>query len=129
LVIYVDSSVLLAELIVEARTPPETLWEEHLASSRLLLYEVWNRLDAYGLMVSHGDRARSLLARINLTAMSEPALARALRPFPISIRTLDSLHLATIEYLRSQGDAVELASYDNRMLAAAEALGIPVTSL
>jgi hypothetical protein len=85
---------------------------------------VWNRLHAYGLMTSHGGRARGLLARVNLTAMSEAALARALEPFPAAVRALDALHLATMEFLRENGASIELASYDNRLLAAASALGV-----
>lgn len=127
--IYLDASVLLADLFAERRSPPETLWDENLASSRLLTYEVWNRINASGLIISHGDRARGLLARVSLTEMSEQALARALAPFPITVRTLDALHLSTIEFLRRQGEPVELASYDRRLLAAAEALGIPVAGL
>jgi predicted nucleic acid-binding protein len=123
-VIYIDSSVLLADLFAELRSPPETLWNDHLASSRLLAYEVWNRISAHGRFVSHGERARALLDRVNLTEMSEEALARALEPFPVAIRTLDALHLATMDYLRSRGTEVELASYDTRLLEAAHALGI-----
>jgi predicted nucleic acid-binding protein len=127
--IYVDSSVLLADLFAEARAPPETLWDKDLASSRLLAYEVWTRINARSLFRSHGDRARGLLARVTLTEMTETVLARALGPFPVAVRTLDALHLATITYQRDQGEAVELASYDNRLLAAAEALGIPAAAL
>ena len=127
--IYVDSSVLLADLFAESRSPPETLWEENLASSRLLAYEVWSRINAYGLMVSHGDRARGLLARVNLTEMSELTLARALEPFPVAVRTLDALHLATMVFLRGNGASVELASYDSRMLAVAPSLEIPIAAL
>jgi len=123
-VIYLDSSVLLADLLAESRSPAETLWEEDLASSQLLAYEVWNRIHAYGLMTSHGGRVRGLLARVNLTAMSEAALARALEPFSAAVRTLDALHLATMEFLRENGASIELASYDNRLLAAARALGV-----
>jgi predicted nucleic acid-binding protein len=123
-VIYLDSSVLLADLLAAPRSPAETLWEEDLASSQLLAYEVWNRLHAYDLMTSHGGRARGLLARVNLTAMSEAALARALELFPTAVRTLDALHLATMEFLRENGASIELASYDNRLLAAARALGM-----
>jgi predicted nucleic acid-binding protein len=47
----------------------------------------------------------------------------------ITLRTLDALHLATIEFLRRQGETVELASYDNRLVAAAESVGIPVAAL
>ena len=41
-------------------------------------------------------------------------------------RTLDALHLASIEFLRGQRQEVTLASYDLRMLAVARKLGIPV---
>ena len=127
--IYVDSSVLLADLFTEPQSPPETLWDEDVASSQLLAYEVWNRINAYGLMISHGGRARGLLARVNLTNMSELVLARALEPFPVAVRTLDALHLATMEFLRGHGASVELASYDGRLLAAAGALGIAAAEL
>ena len=66
---------------------------------------------------------------MNLVELSEPALARALQPFPVRIRTVDALHLATIELLRWQGETVELASYDDRLLAAAKAVGISVAPL
>ena len=127
--IYIDSSVLLADLLDEPHSPPEALWDEDLASSRLLIYEVWNRINSYGLMVSHGSRARGLFARVNLTAMSEAALARALEPLPIAVRTLDALHLATIEFLRSEGEPVQLASYDTRLVAAARALDVPIAAV
>jgi hypothetical protein len=61
------------------------------------------------------------LALIELAA---PVLARALEPFPIPVRTLDALHLASIEFLRERRQPIELASYDDRLLAAAHALGI-----
>ena len=127
--IYVDSSVLLADLFAERRSPPDRLWEEDLASSRLLTYEVWNRINAYGLMISHSSRARALLARVNLTEMSATALARALEPFSVAVRTLDALHLATMEFLRNRDESVTLASYDNRLLTAAQALGISTALL
>ena len=127
--IYVDSSVLLADLFAEPRSPPERLWDDDLASSQLLAYEVWNRVHVYGLVPSHGARARGLLARVSLTAMSEAALARALEPFPVIVRTLDALHLATMDFIRESGEPVQLASYDNRLIAAAEALGITPAAL
>ena len=127
--IYLDSSVLLADLFAEPQSPPETLWDQDLASSRLLAYEVWNRVNADGRMISHGARARGLLARVNITEMSERVLVRAVEPFPIAVRTLDALHLATMEFLRGQGESVALASYDYRLVAAAQALGIALASL
>jgi predicted nucleic acid-binding protein len=128
-VIYIDSSVLLADLFGEPRSPPETLWDEELASSRLLVYEVWNRINAYGLQISHRERAEGLLGRVNMTEMNEAALARALEPFPVTVRTLDALHLATIDRLRGNGEEVKLASYDRRLRQAARTLGIPLAAL
>jgi hypothetical protein len=43
--------------------------------------------------------------------------ARALDPFPIPVRTLDALHLASIEFLRVRQQQVELESYDGRLVA------------
>jgi hypothetical protein len=56
-------------------------------------------------------------------------LARALDPWPVPLRTLDALHLATADYLCRQGEPIELASYDRRLIAAAEALAIPIANL
>jgi hypothetical protein len=44
----------------------------------------------------------------------------------IGVRTLDALHLSTLEFLREQAQVVELATYDERMLAVARAMGIPL---
>ena len=68
----------------------------------------------------------ALLDRVSLMDLSPAILKRALDPFPIPVRTLDTLHLATIDFLRSRGVEVELASYDKRLLAAASALGIRI---
>lgn len=127
--IYLDSSVALAQLLAEDRTPPATLWQESLVASRLLEYEVWNRLHARGLGRSHGEEARALIGRVALVELVPPVLGRALEPFPVTVRTLDALHLASLEFLRGRGQTVELASYDDRLLEAARSLGIPLRAL
>ena len=91
--IYLDTSVALAELLVEDERPPETLWQQPLYSSRLLEYELWNRLHAGNYATSHGDAARHLLHRISFVEFSQASLARAMEPFPAPVRTLDALHL------------------------------------
>ena len=124
--IYLDSSVALAYLLAEDRSPPEKIWGEILISSRLLEYEVWNRVHARGLTRSHGDMARSVIGRLVFIELEPPVLARALEPFPTPLRTLDALHLASIEFMRSRHQTVELLTYDERQFAAAQALGIPL---
>lgn len=127
--IYLDTSVALAHLLAQDRRPPETLWDGPLVSSRLLEYEAWNRIHSRGLTRSHAEPLRLLLARVAFIELALPVLVRALDPFPAPVRTLDALHLASLEFLRAQGQALELASYDERMLAAARAMRIPLAEL
>jgi hypothetical protein len=72
---------------------------------------------------------RELLGRVSLVELAPPVLARALEPFPTPVRTLDALHLSSVEFLRAHGQAVKLASYDARLIAAARALKIPLYQL
>ncbi len=124
--IYLDSSVALAHLLAEDRFPPQDLWQQQLVSSRLLEYEVWNRIHARRLDHSHGDAVRALINRVALLELATPVLARALEPFPIAVRTLDALHLSSIEFLRLRQQQVKLASYDARLIAGARSLRIPL---
>jgi hypothetical protein len=90
---------------------------------------VWNRIHARRLGRSHGEEARALIGRVTLIELAPPVLARALEPFPIAVRTLDALHLASIEFLRARGQTVALASFDERLLAGARALHLALYEL
>ena len=128
--IYVDTSVVLAQLLAEDRVPDTGLWQAApLVTSRMLEYEVWTRINARGLSASHGDDVRALLARLAFVELMPPVLTRALEPFPTPVRTLDALHLASIDFLRTMGQRPELATFDRRMAEAAIALGIPVATI
>ncbi len=129
--IYLDTSVALAQLLAEDRRPADSLWNQTLVSSRLLAYELWTPLRARGLAESHGEAARWLIGRVALLELVPTVLARALDAFPGSmpLRTLDALHLASCAYLVEHGQRVALASYDRRMIAVARAMGIPLAEL
>jgi hypothetical protein len=127
--LYLDTSVVLAQLLAEDVIPPESIWGETLISSRLLQYETWIRVHARGLSESHGHLARELLSGIAMVELVEPVLPKVLEPFPRPVRTLDALHLASILFLNEQGQEVRLATYDGRMRSAAEALGVPIYPL
>jgi predicted nucleic acid-binding protein len=124
--IYLDTSVALARILAEDRAPPERLWQEPLIASRLVEYEIWTRIHALKLSRSHAEGVRALLGRMALIELAPPVLARALEPFPKPVRTLDALHLASMEFLRSQGQSVTLASYDERFVTAARAARLPL---
>ena len=125
--IYFDTSVALAHLLGEDRAPPGTPWNEVLVSSRLLQYELWTRIHARKLAASHGEAVRAVLARVAMLESAPPVLARALDPFPVPVRTLDALHLASMEFLRGEGQAIAIATYDERR--AALALGVEAFAL
>ena len=124
--IYLDTSVALAHILAEDRCPPERLWHESLISSRLIEYELWTRIHALKLAQSHADEVRALLGRLPLVELAPPVLARALEPFPKPVRTLDALHLASMDFLQNHGQSVTLASYDTRLVNCARALRFPL---
>lgn len=123
--IYLDTSVALARLLSETRQPPDSLWDETLVSSRLLAYEIWARLGSARLLQSHRELARQLIGRVALVDLSPPVLDRIEDGFPVPVRALDAIHLATILHLRRDRQSVEVATYDRRLAQAAESLGIP----
>ena len=127
--IYLDTSVALAHLLAEDVMPPVALWQQPLVSSRLLEYELWTRLHARGLARSHGDAARDLVQRLALLELIPEVLGRALEPFPAPLRTLDALHLASIDFLLRRGQVVTLATYDQRQRTAAAAMGVALFTL
>lgn len=127
--IYLDTSVALAHLLGETRAPAPTLWDEQLVASRLLEYELWVRIHARRITRTHGDAVRSLLATVTLIEMSPGVLSRATEPFPVAVRTLDAIHLASMIYLREHGQQLALACYDDRLTAAARAVGVEIAAV
>ena len=127
--IYLDTSVALAHLLAEDRRPPASLWGEPIITSRLLEYEVWNRIHGRGLGTSHRASVEALLGRLAWVELVRPVLTRAAEPFPAPLRTLDALHLASMDFLLRQGQRIRLASYDERLNAAARKAGIDLYPL
>lgn len=65
--------------------------------------------------------------RCELVAVSDEVLLRAGRPFPVEpIRTLDAIHLATIELLGEPPQLLTVVTRDSRVADNARALGYPV---
>ncbi len=122
--IYLDTSVALAHLLSEDRRPPDGMWSEELWSSRLLEYELWNRIHARDLARTHSHLVRLLLARVSLLELDPSVLSRSLQPFPSPTRTLDALHLASASFLQERGADVLVATYDERMACAASGIGL-----
>jgi predicted nucleic acid-binding protein len=130
---YIESSALVAAFL-EADVPAHqairapgrkitsalTLTEAHRA---VLRGRVTGRLTAE----NERDAIRGLQTfarRCQLVALSEDVLVRAGRPFPVEpIRTLDAIHLATIEVLGEPPQLVTVVTRDSRVQQNARALG------
>ena len=130
--IYLDTSVVLAELFAEDRRPRPDFWKGQLVSSRLLEYEVWTRIHARRAATTHGDAVREILGAVAIVELAPTVLARAVEPFPVAagtqLRTLDAMHLATALFLAERRQRVEVATYDERMARVARALGLEVVA-
>ena len=121
--IYIETSVALAEIFVEDRRPPASLWESDLISSRLLEYEIWTRVNGRGLGPQLSESIETFLARVVLVELDHHVMERALEPFPGPVRTLDAIHLSSVDFLRREGQECSVASYDKRLLDVAKKLG------
>jgi predicted nucleic acid-binding protein len=111
---------------LEDRRPAEKLWAESIISSRLLEYEIWTRLNNRGVKREDEEAARRLVGRIALLELIPEVVQRARERFPLPVRTLDALHLASATFLINEGVGLELATYDQRMVEAARKFKIPL---
>ena len=71
-------------------------------------------------------RGHQVLARLELIRISDRILEEAGSLLPAEFRSLDAIHLATIQQLG--GDLARVVTYDARMADAATAAGLPVVA-
>lgn len=95
-----------------------------LTSSALARTEVVRAVRALGPQAVR--RARAVLTRVSLIRVDEVVLEAAALLDPLSLRTLDAIHVATALGFAADLDAV--VTYDARMGAAAEVLGLPIAA-
>jgi predicted nucleic acid-binding protein len=126
---YLDTSVVLAHLLGEDQQPSSSFWSHAAMSSVLLEYEIIVRLNARNASQKELSTARRLLKDVELVPLDAPALARALQPFPVPLRTLDAIHLSTVFFLQGRGLKLQLATYDKRLARAAKAVGVTLAPL
>ncbi|HEV3168695.1 MAG TPA: type II toxin-antitoxin system VapC family toxin [Actinocrinis sp.] len=124
--IYLDTSAVLKLVAPEAETAALELWiAERSAmprvSSRLLRIELLRTVTRHA--PDRIDRARLLLSGIALIGMDEVASSAEVIGDPL-LRSLDAIHLATADSLRSAISA--FVTYDKRLAGAATALSLPV---
>jgi predicted nucleic acid-binding protein len=105
------------------------------ATSALTLVEAARailRARVAGRLTAEQERAavralRRFEGRCYVVAVTDAVLARVRRPFPVEpVRTLDAVHLATVEFLGEPPPLTTIVSRDARVRGNAAALGYAV---
>lgn len=124
--IYVDSSVALATLLEEERRPKARFWDAGCVASRLTDLEIRVR-SADRLPANRRDEdLEALLAHVEWIEITPASTSLLYLQPPLGLRTLDAIHLATLDFLNREVEKTTLATYDRRLAAAAEAMGFEV---
>lgn len=133
---YVDSSALVAALLEHdtAVVTPQPAGTRHVTSA-LTLAETGRaiiRARATGRVSAEQEQAavralQTFEGRCFILDVDRTVLARVRRPFPIEpIRTLDAVHLATLELLGEPPQLVTIVTRDERVRNNARSLGFIV---
>lgn len=130
---YIETSALLTALLEgDAASRKALRGPGRRITSALTLAEAHRavtRTRVSGRITSRQERAltralRTFGARCDLVAVTDDVLARAGRAFPVEpIRTLDALHLATLELLGEPPALVTVVTRDERVRTNAVAIG------
>jgi predicted nucleic acid-binding protein len=120
---YLDSSAIVKLAVAE---PESSALRRHLRRRRPLASSAMARMEVLRALLPAGPAAtaagRAVLIDLDLVRVNDRVLADAASLEPVELRTLDAIHLATARQLGAE--LSQLVSYDERMIAAAEHLGI-----
>lgn len=133
---YIESSALVAALLErDAEALAELREIGNRVTSALTFAEAMRALlraresRRIGVQVERAGlrHLRKLERGCLIIAVSEEILARSARPFPVEpVRTLDAIHLATLESLGETPQLVTVVTRDERVARNARALGYAV---
>lgn len=120
---YLDSSAIVKLVVAEAES---AALRRHLRRRRPLVSSALARTEVMRALLAEGDegqaRGRTVLSSLDLIRISNRVLNDAAKLLPPEIRSLDAIHLATAQQLNSA--LGEIVSYDDRLLRAADLLGM-----
>lgn len=123
--IYLDSSALVK---LAVREPESAALRRYLRRKRPLIASALARTEVVRALLPLGSeavrRAQDVLARIDLVRINDRILDAAGAMLPLELRSLDAIHVATARQLGA--DLGRIVTYDDRMAAAADQLGLKV---
>lgn len=132
--VYFDSSVLLRVVLGERGRLKEWSGTSEAVTSEITRVECLRAIDRLRLEGKMADRelsrrrasALSVLSGFELVRLNRAVLERAAEPFPVKIRTLDAIHVASALLVRARFRAMRFATHDADLATAARAEGLPV---
>ena len=134
--LYIESSALLAAFLESDAAARRTIRRRgrHVTSALTLTeaHRALLRARLAGRVTAEQERSairglRTFARRCELVTVSNEVLDRAARPFPVEpIRTLDAVHLSSIELLGEPPQLLAVLTRDERVAANAKAMGHPV---
>lgn len=124
---YFDSSALVKLVLAERES---SVLAEYASAGSAVVSSDLARTEAVRAVVrsdpSRTEDTLALLQRMTMVPLTPEVLDRAGRLAPASLRSLDAIHLACALTIGEDLDA--FVAYDERLLEAASALGLPVAS-
>ena len=127
-VAYLDTSAVVKLLVRERESAALRRWlrsRQRRASAALLRVELVRAARRAGLPRLVVE-SRHLIGALHLIRLDDSVLDRAADLDPVTIRSLDAIHLAAAASLGD--DLAAVVTYDERMIEAANALGLPVAT-
>jgi uncharacterized protein len=122
---FLDSSALVK---LAVREPESAALRRYLRRRRPLVASALARTEVTRALLPLGPEAvrhgHDVLACVDLLRINDRVLDAAGAMRPVELRSLDAIHLATAQQLGA--DLAQIVTYDDRMAAAANHLGLPV---
>ena len=126
-VTYLDSSAIV-KLAVEE--PESAALRRYLRRRRPFVTSALARTEVARALLPLGQaavrRGQDVLSRVDLVRINDRVLSNAGTLLPVELGSLDAIHLATAQQLGT--DLARVVTYDERMAAAAGALGWSVSA-
>ena len=131
--VYVDASVIVAATLDQPSALRGVRWAAAV-SSELIVAELLRTLDRLRLTATAPDAelgqlreaAERNLAELDLVPINRAVLRRAGGAFPLPVKTLDAIHLATALLWGEHAGEIVFLTHDRQLANAARACGLTV---
>lgn len=136
MIAYLDSSVILRVILADQSPLAEWQQIDRGITSAITEVECLRTIDrirlhhriAEDVIAERREAVFEMMATLSVVEVTPSVLARASLPLPVTLRTLDAIHLATAQLWREQSDdgLTSFATHDHAQGLAARSVGFRV---